>query len=640
MKRLLTKNSKRVIARIAILAVAAVLIAFFLEWRFFGNNSARTWTFVTEKFPVFIYNALLIFFLELVVSVPFKTPWTGAGITFAFFIIVAYITTQKQAFRGQPLLPEDFMLADQTGTITKFINFGSLVRTILAVVLALALMLILNHLTKRFFEPKDKKEPKNFWRKNIRWLRAIMLVVGVVGFVKYTDFARVHSGEKYEETFLGSTFIAWNQMWNYEENGFVLGFMYNWSKFELSAPSGYSEEKLAEIKTEYSAQKSGENSLEKSDYNVVVILNESFYDPNEISEYYPIKPNKDLKKNSMDIPVTEDVIPTIRNLIETSKTSKKHVTGKMYTIDYGGGTANIEFEVDTSMSTYFVNTTPFVDLIPRTESVPSIASIAKSAGYKTIAIHPFNSGMYKRNISLKKEGFDAFIDEETISFKEKDDEREYINDRSAYNETLKALSENEEKTLVSLITMQNHASYDYGYTTKSYLLGDAPKIGEDKNPFSDYEKGQVETYLESLHNSDYYLSEFLNKLEKMDEKTVVLFYGDHSPGVFTRVNSAKSEEISRRSYYTPYFVWANFELENKTAEHLKTTTPNCLVPTTFSLLNLEKTPNLKLTEAVCNETPILAHTYYSDSAPFRSTTLSNYELYIYDILGGERYFLK
>ena len=640
MRRFLTKNTRRIAARILIFAFVAIITTYFLEWRFFGNNAERTWTFVTEKFPVFIYNAILIFFLELVISAPFKKPWTGPGLTFILFIIVAYITTQKQAFRGQPLLPEDFMLADQAGTITKFVDVGSIIRMVLAIALVVGLIVILNHLTKRFFNLKENAESKNVWRKNLRLYRIVILLIGVVGFVKYTDFARVHSGDRYEDTFLGSTFIAWNQMWNYEENGFILGFMYNWSKFELTAPNGYSEEKLAEIKTEYETKKSGDNKLENSNYNIVIILNESFYDPSEISDYYPIKANKDLGKNSMGIPVTDEVIPTVRNLIETSKKSKNYSTGKMFSVDYGGGTANIEFEVDTSMSTYFVNTTPFVDLIPRTNSVPSIAQIAKNAGYKTIAIHPFNGGMYKRNISLKKEGYDDFIDANAFSYREKDDEREYINDRSAYNEALKVLKENDEKTLISLITMQNHASYDHGYTTKSYLLGDAPKIGEDKNPFSDYEKNQVETYLESLHNSDYYLSEFLDSLEKSDEKTVILFYGDHSPGIFSRVNAAKSEDISRLSYYTPYFVWANFELENDVKNHLETTTPNCLVPTAFSLLNLEKTAYLNLASEVCAETPILSHTYFSSSAPFRSTTLSNYELYTYDILGGKQYFLK
>ena len=628
MKRFLTRNSKRIILRLIILATMAVLITFFLEWRFFGNNTARTWTFVTEKFSAFAYNALLVFFLELIFAAPFKTPWTGAGLTFSFFIIIAYITTEKQAFRGQPLLPEDFMLTDQAGTITKFIDFGSLVRTIIAVILTLVLAFILNHLTKKFFATKRK----------LHWYRFAILVVGIVGFVKYTDFARIHSGDKYEETFLGTTFIAWNQMWNYEENGFVLGFMYNWSKFELTPPNGYSEEKIAEVKAEYTIENTGKNKLEDSDYNIVIVLNESFYDPAEIADYYPIKANKKLGKNSMGVPVTDDVIPTVRGLI--NKSSKNYATGKMSTIDYGGGTANIEFEVDTSMSTYFIATTPFVDLIPRAESVPSIASIAKSAGYKTIAVHPFNAGMYKRNISLKKEGFDEFIDEESISFKEKDDTREYINDRSAYNETLRILEKNDEKTLVSLITMQNHAGYDNGYSTKSYLLKDKPNAGTDKNPFSDYEKNQVETYLESLHNSDYYLSEFLEKLEKSSEKTVVLFYGDHSPGVFGRVNDSKDKEISKLTKLTPYFVWANFELENLPEKHLETTSPNCLVPTTFPLLNLEKTPYLNLASAVCEEYPILTRSYYSSSAPFQSSTLSNYELYSYDILGGEQYFLK
>ena len=562
------------------------------------------------------------FFLELVVSAPFKKPWTGAGLTFAFVTIVAYITTQKQAFRGQPFLPEDLMLADQTGTITKFINVGSVIRTVIAVILIIVLTLILNHLTKRFFEQS---------KKSLRIFRVVILIIGVVGFVKYTDFVRHRSGDKNEETFLGSTLIAWNQNWNYEENGFILGFMYNWQKFKLTKPNGYSKEKIAEIKSEFENKKSGENKLENSDYNIVIVLNESFFDPSVVEKYYKIEANKNLKKNSMGVPVTDDVVPTIRNLIKTSKTSKNHSTGQMYTIDYGGGTANIEFEVDTSMSTYFVSTTPFVDLLPRVESVPSIASIAKSAGYKTIAIHPFNSGMYKRNIALKKEGFDEFLDEEAVTNNEKDDAREYINDRSAYKEVLKTLEENDEKTLVSLITMQNHAGYDEGYSTKSYHL---------KGDFSDYEKNQVETYLESLHNSDYYLSEFLEKLEKSSEKTVVLFYGDHAPGVFGRVNGSKDEKVKRLAQLTPYFVWANFELENDSPDFLDTTTPNCLVPTTFSLLNLEKPAHLNLVSAVCNETPILAHSYFTNSAPFQSSNLSSYELYTYDVLGGKQYFLK
>ena len=622
---------------------------YFIEWRFFGNDAAKTWQFIFERFPVFAYNTLLLFFLELIISSIFRKPWTGVGISFITAIIFMYISAQKQAFRGQPLLPEDFMLADQTGTITKFIDFGSLVRTVLACLIALGLTILLNYLTKTFFDVKDRKEPKRWWHRNLRIFRTTILLIGVLGFFKYTDFIRNHSGERTEEIpWLGSQFVAWNQMKNYEDNGVIIGFMYNWSKFDMVEPDGYSEEKVAEIKANYVEEAATENTM---DYNIVVVLDESFYDISVISDLYPITAKNVGSKNSMGVPITKDVTPTIRRLIKNDKKSKNYAVGQMYTIDYGGGTANIEFEVDTAMTNYWANTVPFVDLYPHVDRVPSIAQIAKDAGFKTLAIHPFNGGMYKRNVALKKEGIDEFITEDEMHYTEHDDDRQYINDRSAYKETLKAIKENDENMMISLITMQNHAGYGSdGYKSYSYSLGNAPKSGDLKSNFTKDEKSQIEVYLESLHNADYYLSEFLTELEKSDEKTVVLWYGDHAPGIIGRANDSKNKDTRDLSRVTPYFVWANFDLEqveykgikrfNQSKTTLPTTTPNCLTNTMFDLLGLTKPDYMKLVNEVCNEVPILAQAYYGTSAPFKSTALSNYELYTYDILGGKQYWLK
>ncbi len=649
MRRLLDKTARRILTRLFIIIFTSIIIMFFIEWRFFDNNINRTWQFVGERFLVFSYNVLLLFFIELVVSALFKTPWTGAGITFILAIIFSYISSQKQSFRGQPLLPEDFMLTDQAGTISKFIDMGSLVRMILACLIAFGSVLLLNYLTKHFFDIKDRKEPKRFWNKNLRIFRLTILLIGAICFVKYTEFIRNHNGERAEDIpQLNSQFVAWNQMQNYEDNGFIIGFMYNWSKFEMKAPDGYSEEKIAEIKSLYENTSTTENIM---DYNIIVVLNESFFDPSVISEYYPISANNVGGKNSMGVPITKDVTPTIRNLIKNDKKSNNYATGQMYTIDYGGGTANIEYEVDTAMTNYWANTVPFVDLYPHIDYVPSIAQIAKKAGYKTLAIHPFNSGMYKRNFALPKEGIDGFIDENQISFKDCDDNRQYINDRSAYNETIKAIEDSDKKTFISLVTMQNHAGYgDDGYSSYSYSLGNAPKTGDLRSEFTEDERKQYEVYLETLHNSDYYLSEFLGKLEKMNEKTVVLWYGDHAPGVIGRVNDSKDKDTRDLSRVTPYFIWANFELKNveykdikrfnQTKTTLPTTTPNCLTNTMLDLLGLEKPDYMKLVNDVCKEVPILAQAYYGSGAPFKSTTLSNYEIFTYDILGGEQYWLK
>ena len=636
MRRLLDKNGRRILTRLLIIISSALFITFFIEWRFFGNDSARTWEFIFNKPLVFFWNALLLAFFELIISSPFKTPWTGTGITFMLSIIIMYITVQKQSFRGQPLMPEDFSLTDQAGTITKFIDIGSLVRMIIAVLIALGLTILLNYLTKTFFDVKDRTEPKRFWNKNLRIFRFTIAIVGFVGFASCSGFAINRNGERYQEIpFLDSKFIAWNQMLNYEQNGFIIGFLYNISKLELKAPDGYSEEKMAEIKAIYNPEPSEDGPEEKQgktladvDYNIVIVLDESFYDLSVISDYVKITPG--------------EVTPNLRKLINNDAESKNYAVGQMYSVDYGGGTANVEFEVDTSMTNFWIGTVPYVDLVPHVETVPSIAHVAKEAGYKTLAIHPFNGGMYKRNTALVKEGFDRFIDESEMEFKEKDENREYINDRSAYRETMKYLKENDEKTLISLITMQNHAGYGKdGFDNLKYSV--SADVSND-------DKSAIAVYAQSLNYSDQHLGEFLSELENFDEKTVVLWYGDHSPGIFEKINNNVDKNVRDLSYVTPYFVWANFELEEKEYDNiirfrqkkttLPTTSPNCLTNTMFDLLGLEKPDYMKLSSEVCKETPILSQPYYENEGPFKSTTLSNYELFTYDILGGKRYWLK
>ena len=630
MKKLVMSRVRKIAFYLSVAVVFAFASMYVIEWRTLDCTFFQTTQYIFENIHIFLYNVMLLLFLEVIIMSIFKSPWTGAGLTFVLSSIIGYITNQKQAFRGQPLMPEDFSLADQTGTIIQFINFGSLIRFIISIILTIILIVILNRLTKKFIIKK---------RSHV--LRISCVVVSIFAFVLSTNFVRDHAGQNYSDNFLGTQFVAWNQNENYYNNGFILGFVYNLSKFKLSEPENYSEAKINEVKAEYGKTEYGKKKITDADYNIITILDESFYDPSAISEYYPIHKNSSLEKDSMDAPVTDNVIPTIEKMDKTSATSKRYKTGRMRSGEYGGGTANVEFEVDTSMSTFYAASMPFVDLIPYQNSVPSIAQIAKSAGYKTIAIHPFNGGMYKRNVTLKKEGIDEFIDESKISFKDQDDHRQYINDRSVYKEALKTLKGTDNKTFLSLITMQNHASYNGGYSTTSYELEDAPKSGKDISQFTDEEKMHIQTYLESLHNSDYYLSEFLSELEKMDEKTVVLFYGDHAPGIFGRLSGNDiSDDVVEKTHLTPYFIWANFDLENTEMAHLETTTPNCLVPTLFNVLNLEKTEYLKLASAVCKEQPVLTRTRKIDEKTLEKDVLKSYELYIYDTLGGKQYWQK
>ncbi|MBQ3306517.1 sulfatase-like hydrolase/transferase [Candidatus Saccharibacteria bacterium] len=624
-KRLILK----IILNVALIFVGALFLTWFLEYRYFINNSGSAFNFVFERPKVFFFSALVIAIILIFIYALTFRPCLSISIVWTIIIILTYIHINKYVSRGSPLLPEDFQLADQAGQLAKFIDIGALIRMILACILSLFVGGFLDYKTRsilRFSFPENLP----FWMKRMVIPRVAIMGAMIGLFFVTTDFARNHAGIAYQNIeWLDTSFTAWNQNKNYDDNGFLFGFLYNLKKVSLEEPEGYSEEKINAIYNKYSDEKNADDKnrtdLKDTDYNIVVILDESFYDPELIREYYNY--------------ATEDVTPNWH------KIAASYPSGYMYSPEYGGGTANVEFEVFTGLSNYWANTVPYTDIFPRLESVDSIASWAKTAGgYKNaVTLHPFNGGMYKRDIALKVEGYDDFVDITRFDFTEHDDNSQYINDRSSYQEALKTLRENPDKQMIELITMQNHLPYNYD----NYNNHDFEVSGEADNT-----KRDIETYLQSLHNSDKYLGEFIDELSKMDEKTVVLLFGDHSPGIFAKTNGSSSAAERNITQLTPYFIYTNFDYDFNLVKYasatdelpekvstttLPTTTPNCLSNTLYNVLGVKKPVLGYLLDDVCKDAPVLTAKYLNGKE-IKTEAVENYKQVVYDILGGQRFW--
>lgn len=158
-------------------------------------------------------------------------------------------------------------------------------------------------------------------------------------------------------------------------------------------------------------------------------------------------------------------------------------------------------------------------------------------------------------------------------------------------------------------------------------------------PDDEARRDEIAVYYKLLHSSDAYLGEFLAELDESPRKTVVLFFGDHFPGLFPEIHNNEDEEKRSAAQETPYFVYANFESE-LTATDLPTTTPNCLVNTTFNALGVKKPALYYLLDEVCGEVPILSHTYLGEEGYEDSEAMRAYEMVTYDLLGGEKYWTK
>lgn len=618
------EKTRFVVASVVFLLISAIVLTWFLEYRYFINDFFRSWSFVFGSPLVFLFNAFIIWLILMAIWAVCGRPILTTGISFAAIAILTFIHISKYNSRGYPLLPEDFQLASEASSLSKFVDIGSIVRLVIAIIIVEVLLGVFSYYCgKKLYLRRKGDKKQNIFFRHLAITRVVTLVLAISVFMGSTYFVRHNEGIRYEDIFLGTHFTAWNQNRNYDDNGFVLGFLYNFQKLNLGAPDGYSEERIANIKEQYSIVAKSENAKRKKaadeDVSFVVILNESFFDPSvefqgkKFSDYYQIEGG--------------EVLP------ELHKIQKKAASGTMYSLDYGGGTANIEFEALTSLTNFWTDTVPYTALIPKAGEIPSVAQMLKKQKYDTSAIHPFNGGMYKRNIALKNEGFDKFTTEIEMDFKEHEGDSEYINDQSAYKQTLQELSESDENQVIGLITMQNHTPYNEStYPEHQFKVTGSKEIDDTRMQ-------SIETYLQTLHESDKYLGEFISELEQLDKKVVVLFFGDHSAGVFDITNDSKDKEVRDLSRVTPYFVWSNFDagLANK---KLPTTTPNCMTNTMLNLLGLQKDPLYYLVDDVCREQPILAATYL-DGLDFELTeTLQNYQLVTYDILGGKKYWIK
>ena len=131
-----------------ILALAAILLTWYLQYRMSNNSADVAWEIVDTKPLIFWYSSLIIFTLLIMFYGIIFKPFTAIGIMFAIITIIAYINNTKMAFRGAPLLPEDFQLADQAGTLTDFIDMGQLLRIILASMMGVSLGILLDYLTR------------------------------------------------------------------------------------------------------------------------------------------------------------------------------------------------------------------------------------------------------------------------------------------------------------------------------------------------------------------------------------------------------------------------------------------------------------------------------------------------------------
>lgn len=586
---------------IGLLVVCGILFSnLFLQWcqNDLSVDLAVKFAFFwhTEKF--FLASVVLLVLFLFLVSLA-GSLLVGTSIYSLFIAVIGFATYMKMSFRQEPIYPDDLKMVMQFGFFKEVLGTGPFL-LLFALIIGVT-GLFVYQFYRSFFLSKNKQI-----------LRIVMLCISTLGLLYISHFNDETNllRRVYNKTAL---WIPYSQQMNYYNTGFVGGFLYNLRVDAMDEPSGYSKKAIEEITKKY--QKKTQAAKNQEQPNIVYVMSESFSNPDHL----------------------QGLSVTGNPLKEYNEVANQTYSGKMLSQNYGGGTANIEFEALTGFSMELLNpqmTTPYTMLVPKIDQLPSLVSLTKQRGYDARAIHPYDTSMYKRQDVYSTLGFDQFIDQDSIDHTQTIENNPYISDKAAYQQVLDLLKEEQNPQFIHLVTMQTHMPYEGKYNDINY------QVTGDEN------KASVENYLQDINYSSQALQDFTQELADLPERTLVVFWGDHLPGIYS---DQLQEKNTAADLHQTEFLMADSKGKIK-AEKKPVTSPFYFAPDLFQRAGLKTTPFYELLLDLEKIVPAFEPRMYVDNDnqwhkdlmlnKSQQKIYNDYRLIQYDILQGEQYSLQ
>ncbi len=316
--------------------------------------------------------------------------------------------------------------------------------------------------------------------------------------------------------------------------------------------------------------------------NIIVIMNEAFSDPGVLGTML----------------TSEDYMPFYHSLRSGMENT---VTGMLNVSVCGGNTANTEFEFLTGNTMAFLpqGSVPYQQYIAK--EMDALPRQLDALGYRTVALHPYYPSGWERDVVYPRLGF-----EESYFIYDYDREnvvRDYISDEECVNKMIQMFEEKKEGEPLFLfnVTMQNHGGYRELFDN---FTPDITSVGTDSVPLNQY--------LSLIKLSDQQLERLISYFSATQEKTMVVFFGDHQPAdtvvapVYSlngkSVNELTEEELKLR-YQVPYVVWANFDIPEQSGAD---TSANFLSAEVLRMAGMETTPYQNFLLELKEEYPIIS----------------------------------
>ena len=334
---------------------------------------------------------------------------------------------------------------------------------------------------------------------------------------------------------------TWEQKGSYL-NGYVLNFVLSARDSFVKAPDGYNLETIEELEATYKESKKNTLSLTMDKKpTIIVVMNESFADLSVIGE----------------VVTNEPLTPFMDSL--TDNTIKGYALSSVF----GAKTPNTEWEFLTGGTMAFLPMGSVVYQQYISDTPSSMVSTLSNEGYTCVAMHPYYETGWSRNLIYPRLGFNEsyFID----AFDQTEVVRKYISDRELYHKIIERYENRSvnENLFIMSISMQNHGGYTTNYENfeeKYYKIG---RSYTDANQ-----------YFSLIRESDDPLEELITYFAAVEEPVEIIFFGDHQPSLtnkFYKLLNGKGlsgltlEEL-QNLYTVPFFVWTNYDTEEKQVE--------------------------------------------------------------------------
>ncbi|OOG49448.1 LTA synthase family protein [Rhodanobacter sp. C01] len=476
-----------------LLALAFVLLTGVLDG---GAGVAPSQLFDQPRFP--LANAWPGLLLAGVLLAITRRALLSFGLAFLLQGLLYAVNTLKVANLGTPLLPDDFRMVGQLRKGGAHLLFGYLPHSpwpYLGLLVGVALIVAMWRFEPPLFPRRTRG--KRLLGGGVLALALISMLAG------QSAWSHVYNAR-----------VLWLEPWSASSTSAHSGLISSLVMFHLQYGQGKRKPDVAAasqlIDQSTTALQQSMQTPGAGDAlpDIVVIQSESFFDPTIMRGYED-----------------SNFAPNLRRL------AAHGISGALHVPTFGGGTIRTEFEVLTGLSLRYFENLQFPYLQMSHKSMPSLVHVLNAHGYGTTALHGNDPSFWNRTAAFKSLGFNRFVSQSSFPANAAMDGK-YMADSAMTTEIMQQLKDSGPPQFIFAISIEAHGPYD---------VEPAHPAERDAIPVPDgisgEDKKELQTYLYHLQHADAELGRLVSWLAQRKRPSLVLFYGDHLPGLSSSYRS-------------------------------------------------------------------------------------------------------